>query len=97
MKTVSSKLSRRTGLFIYLFILIIGAISIMIFEWIPNPTNISVKETSVPTSEGNKTVETRTSTNTTTNESTSTTVLSLPNGTDRFISSVKHILQLITP
>ena len=69
----------------------------MIFEWIPNPTNISVKETSVPTSEGNKTVETRTSTNTTTNESTSTTVLSLPNGTDRFISSVKHSTPINNP
>ena len=64
-----------------------------------NPTNISVQASSETHMSEGKQERRNQNLNwiPTTNESTSTTVLSLPNGTERFISSVKHIPPINNP
>jgi ABC-type dipeptide/oligopeptide/nickel transport system permease component len=81
--------NRRAGLYVYLFMIIISALVIIIFYWIPSPSPLSIQQTTVPFQGGNKTTQTKSSTNTTLKEVTTTATLSFPNGTDKFILEKK--------
>jgi hypothetical protein len=82
-------ISRRTGLYVYLFLMILSALIIIIFYWIPIPNPPSIQQTTVPFHGGNKTTQTKSSTNTTVKEEITTMTLSFPNGTDKFLSGKK--------
>lgn len=81
--------NRRAGVYVYLFLIIISALVIIIFYWIPSPNPLSIQQTTVPFQGGNKTTQTKSSTNTTLKEVTTTATLSFPNGTDKFIFGKK--------
>jgi hypothetical protein len=85
------KVGKRTALYVYLFLIIIAALYIIIFQWIPNPDTISEVRKTVSANGGNRTTETVSSTNTTTEVVTTTTSLSFPNGTRKLISEQEDI------
>src|SRR5689334_22321347 len=87
---MSMSISRRTGLYVYLFLMILSALIVIIFYWIPNPNPVpSIQQTTVPFHGGNKTTQTKSSTNNTMKEVTTTLTISFPNGTDKFLSGKK--------